>query len=62
MAWFVETVYAIKFSLNDYFKELIAASRANGLAPGQTVQLGFWERIAAGDHTGLGMRTVLFGQ
>ena len=41
-------MYAIKFSLNDKFKEMIRTRRASQLPPGTTIQLGFWERIAAG--------------
>lgn len=49
----VVPVYAIKFSLNDKFKAMITEHRARELSPGAIVQLGFWERIAAGSMAGL---------
>jgi hypothetical protein len=38
-------VYAIKFSLNDRFKEIMVEKRK---AAGQSLTLGFWDKIAAG--------------
>mmetsp|Transcript_33133 Transcript_33133/g.55517 ORF Transcript_33133/g.55517 Transcript_33133/m.55517 type:complete len:342 (-) Transcript_33133:806-1831(-) len=42
-------VYAIKFSLNDRFKEIMVEKRK---AAGQSLTLGFWDKIAAGSLAG----------